>query len=231
MPGGAVAARWLTMQPEAYVPRHDKWAEQQRTVRDSEDALRHALLNATETDPWMRDYLHDWGAAVKSYDMSQVPDGIRGASPALDDRLGDTAFSFRDPIPITKPRERPPRQSTRHKPRTVHDILTPEALQEIARWFREYRAELERFADFEWPPGMTDPAERDEYIKHIRNFNETLVLGQDAFLPDAQGIVWDVRDANNIVPLDYGSEINTHFDVGYLGAGLHSSSSLTRTRT
>ena len=43
------------------------------------------------------------------------------------------------------------------------------------------------------------------------------MLGQDAFLPEAQGIVWDVRDVNNIVPLDYGSEINTHFDVAYLG--------------
>ena len=212
-----MAARRLTLQPEAYVPRQDVWAEQQRTVRDSEDALRHALLNTTETDPWMRSYLHDWGAAVKSYDMSQVPDGIRGASPALDDRLGDTAFSFRDPIPITKPLERPPRQFTRHKPRTIRDILTPAALREIARWFREYRAELERFADFEWPPGMDDPAEREEFIKHIRQFNETLVLGQDAFLPEAQGIVWDVRDVNNIVPLDYGSEINTHFDVAYLG--------------
>ena len=63
---------------------------------------------------------------------------------------------------------------------------------------------------------MDDPAEREEFIKHIRQFNETLVLGQDAFLPDAQGIVWDVRDVNNIVPLDYGSAINTHFDVAYL---------------
>ena len=96
------------MQPEAYVPRKDKWAEHQPTIRDSEDALRRALLGATDEDPWMRDYLQDWGAAVKSYDMSQVPDGIRGASPALDDRLGDTAFSFRDPIPITEPLKRPP---------------------------------------------------------------------------------------------------------------------------
>ena len=64
---------------------------------------------------------------------------------------------------------------------------------------------------------MDDQDERDEYIKHIRNFNETLVLGQDAFLPEAQGIVWDVRDMNNIVPLDYGKEIDTHLDVGYLG--------------
>ena len=119
----------------------------------------------------MRGYLHDWGAAVKSYDTSQVPDGIRGASPKLGDRLVDTAFSFRDPIPITKPLKRPPRQSTRHKPRTVHGILTPKALHEIARWFREYRAELERFADFEWPPGMTDPAERDGHVKHMMMMN------------------------------------------------------------
>ena len=90
MPGGAVTARRLTMQPEAYVPRHDKWAEQQRTVRDSEDALRHALLGATDTDPWMRDYLHDWGEQVGRLDTTEVPINIRGNSPRLDDRLGNT---------------------------------------------------------------------------------------------------------------------------------------------
>ena len=42
-----------------------------------------------------------------------------------------------------------------------------------------------------------------------RNSNETLVLGQNAFLPEAQGIVRDVRDLSNIAPLDYGSEIKT----------------------
>ena len=98
----------------------------------------------------------------------------------------------------------------------MHDILTPEALAKIARWFREYRAELERFADFEWSEGTDDPDERDEYIKHIRNFNETLVLGQNAFLPEARGVVWDLRDPNNIIPLDYDSAIRTHLGVEYL---------------
>ena len=82
--------------------------------------------------------------------MPQVPEGVRGMIPRLDDRLGDTAFAFRDPIPVTSPLKRPPRQATAHKPKSVHNILTPAALAEITRrWFREYRVELERFADFE----------------------------------------------------------------------------------
>ena len=63
---------------------------------------------------------------------------------------------------------------------------------------------------------MDNPDERDEYIKHIRRFRETLVLGQDAFLPEAQGAVWDLRDPTNIVPLDYGSKIRTHLGVEYI---------------
>ena len=65
MPGGTVKARRLAMRPEAYVPHEAKWAEQQRTVRDSEDALRRALLGATDEDPFMRDYLHDWADCTK----------------------------------------------------------------------------------------------------------------------------------------------------------------------
>ena len=72
--------------------------------------------------------VHDWGAAVSAYDMSQVPEDVRGVTPRLDDRLGDTAFAFRDPIPIASPLARPPRQATAHKPKSVHDILTPAAL-------------------------------------------------------------------------------------------------------
>ena len=169
-----------------------------------------------DSDPWMRDYLRDWGAAVSAYDMSQIPESVHGVTPRLDDRLGDTTFAFRDSVPITSPLERPPRQATAHKPKSVHDILTPAALAEIARWFREYRAELERVVDFKWPIGMDDPNERGEYIKHIRRFNETLVLGQDAFLPEAQGAVWDLRDPNNTVPLDYDSKIRTHLGVEYI---------------
>ena len=217
MPGGAVAARRTSMQRERYEPRADVWLQQQRTVRDSENALRSALMAADyDSDPWMRDYLRDWGAAVSAYDMSQVPEGVCGVTPRLDDRLGNTAFAFRDPIPITSPLARPPRQATAHKPKSVHDTIAPAALAEIARWFREYRAELERFADFEWPDGMDDPDERGEYIKHIRRFNKTIVLGQGAFLLEARGVVWDLRDPNNTVPLDYDSKIRTHFGVEYI---------------
>lgn len=145
-----MGARRVRLQREAYTPRRGRWAQQRRAVRDSEDALRAALLAAgDERDPWMRDYVRGWAPVVTAYDMSDVPDGVRGVEPTLDERLGDTAFSFQDPISITPPLRRPPRQVTGHAPRTVRDILTPEALAGIARWFREYRAELERFADFE----------------------------------------------------------------------------------
>ena len=48
------------------------------------------------------------------------------------------------------------------------------------------------------------------------------MLGQGAFLPGAQGAVWDLRDPNNIVSLDYGSKIRAHLGVEYISELLSS---------
>ena len=45
-----------------------------------------------------------------------------------------------------------------------------------------------------------------------RKYNKVLALGQEAFLPKARGIVWDLRHVNEgiIVSLDFNKQIVTH---------------------
>ena len=75
---------------------------------------------------------------------------------------------------------------------------------------------LERFANFTWPDWCAEQTERDEYIKSVRNFTNILVLGQDAFKPEARNLVWDIRDLANIKLLDYHAKLDSHFDLDYL---------------
>ena len=46
---------------------------------------------------------------------------------------------------------------------------------------RSYHEELERFANFKWPTWCVEQTERGDYIRGIRQVNEHLVLGQNAF--------------------------------------------------
>jgi hypothetical protein len=164
----------------------------------------------------MRDYLHEWGDQVGRLDTTEVPINIRGNSPRLDDRLGDTAFAFYDGIPVTPPLKRPPAQDSDFEPRCIGDLLYPWAIERIDWWMRSYHEELERFANFKWPTWCVEQTERDDYIRGIRQFNEHLVLGQNAFRPRARGKIWDLRDLNDIKLLDYNTPLESHFDLQFL---------------
>ena len=216
LPGGARAPRRVSMQPAQHTTDEVKWEEQKATVRRIESTLRSTLLDASDDDIWMRDYLHDWGEQVDALDLTDVPQNIRGNAPDLDDRLADTAFNFYDPIPVTPPVVRPPAQVSKHQPKSIRDILYDWAIAAIDWWLFNFHAECERFAHFEWPEWCVEQTERDEYIKSVRNFTNVLVLGHNAFKPEARGAVWDIRDLANIRLLDYHAPLSSHFDLDYL---------------
>mgnify|MGYP003920014363 FL=1 len=216
MPGGHVASRRLDILTDKYTSDGAHWSTQVATVRRVETTLRDALVAADDEDVWMRDYLHEWGDQVGRLDTTEVPINIRGNSPRLDDRLGDTAFAFYDGIPVTPPLKRPPAQDSDFEPRCIGDLLYPWAIERIDWWMRSYHEELERFANFKWPTWCVEQTERDDYIRGIRQFNEHLVLGQNAFRPRARGKIWDLRDLDNIKLLDYNTPLESHFDLQFL---------------
>ena len=216
MPEGHAAPRRVDLIPEAHAPNAERWVTQQASARRVESALRSALFEASDDDDWMRRYLHEWGAQVGRLDLSEVPVNVRGNSPRLDERLGDTALAFYDGIPITEPIKRPPSQVSNFRPATLRDLLYDWAIEQIEWWLSNYHAEMERFSTFKWPDWCTEQTERDEYIKSVRQFTTVLALGQSAFRPRAKNLIWDVRDLGNIRLLDFGAPLQTHFDVAFL---------------
>ena len=216
MPEGHAAPRRVDLLPDAHTPDRWRWRDQHTTVRRVESSLQNALLEVDDKDIWMRDYLHSWGAQVGRLDLGEVPTNVRGNSPTLDDRLADTAMSFTDGIPVTKPVVRPPAQVSTFKPSSIRDILHDWAIEKTKWWLTNYHEELERFSTFKWPEWCTEQTERDEYIQTDRRFTYALALGQSAFRPWAKNLVWDVRDLSNICLLDFDAPITTHFDVAYL---------------
>ena len=131
MPEGHVASRRLGILTDEYTSNNAYWSTQVATVRRVKSTLRDALVAADDEDVWMRDYLHEWGEQVGRLDTTEVPINIRGNSPRLDDRLGDTAFAFYDGIPVTPPLKRPPAQDSDFKPRCIGDLLYPWAIERI----------------------------------------------------------------------------------------------------
>ena len=111
----------------------------------------------------MQEYVREWGDQGDRLDLSDVPVNVRGCSPASDDRLADTAFAFYDPVPVTKPVTRPPQQRTSFKPKSLTDVLHQRAIEAINWWLRNFHAECERFAHFEWPDWCVEPQEREDY--------------------------------------------------------------------
>ena len=51
-----------------------------------------------------------------------------------------------------------------------------------------------------------------------KKYNTVLSLGQQTFLPEARGIVWNLRRVNEgiIVPLDFNAPNETHWDLDYI---------------
>ena len=182
-----------------------------------ENNLR-ATLDAVPDDAEFSSYLRGWSSSVSTFDFGEVPDMLRGTSCARDDRLLDTPFAYRDPIPTTRRFTPPKRQQTSYRPTCVEMILFPSAIELIADWVQNYIAEYLEMPNFCFPDDVASPLQKMEYLKERGRSCEPLILGQEAFLPAARDIVWDLRRKVNgyYVPLDYDQPIETHLDLAFL---------------
>ncbi|MEM1044320.1 MAG: NADAR domain-containing protein [Bacteroidota bacterium] len=94
------------------------------------------------------------------------------------------------------------------RPRGLPDLLTASGLRLLGAWCREHAEALERA----WAGG--DGTRID--------FRKTLVLGQEYVVPEARGIVWDLRpDPDGFIhPLDFTNSPVSHLNLPYLIAEL-----------
>ena len=228
LPHGARAARRAPLVPALVSADEGLWRDQREGIRRLECGVRKALMAAGLLPQRggdrsrRRAFFSEWAAQVRPLDFDKVPPALRGVEPpALDrDALASTPFAFRDGSPETTAQRRPRPQRTSYRPRRISDILHQWAIDEIEAWFRGWAADMARNVDFdvEMVAGL-GPDEREDFLKRWRKWRTPLCLGQDAFLDDAQGIVWDVRARTKdgyYVPLDYDAARCTHLGLEYL---------------
>ena len=227
LPDGIREARRAPLVPAMRAGDDDAWKLQRHRVRALEDSIRLALL-AVNDDDVHATYLREWAAQVKGFDLDEVPVLLRGVDVDLDDDLSTTPFAFRDGAPITAPKERPAPQSTEYKPRAIEDILTADALRKIADWYAGWAPDMARNAAFEMPPDLSKADQQEVLLAH-RRWRTPLCLGEEAFVPEAFGVIWDLRQRHAdgyFVPLDYEQPLRTHLDLAYIRTALKRSRDL-----
>jgi hypothetical protein len=83
-------------------------------------------------------------------------------------------------------------------------LLLPHAIKKIKRWIQLAVEDLKRMHALGRAAG--------------RRHNAVEALGQDCFVPEARGVIWDLRrlDEGIITPLDFEQPIDTHLSLAYL---------------
>ena len=212
LPDGARGLRTAPVAPALSAPDAAHWAQCCRRVRRVEKSLAASLSESDDS------YVESWAAQVASFDLDELPHALRSAGAELPSALRATAFAYRDGAPRTSRFRVPRPQRSAYRPTSIRQILTEDALLEISAWLTFWVDCFARNGDFDMPPHLAAD-EKDEYLRRWRKMRRPLILGQSYFVPEARGIIWDMRKRNGAgfyEPLDFAATLKTHLDLGYL---------------
>jgi len=90
------------------------------------------------------------------------------------------------------------------KPKSLSDLVGSEGMLKLKVWTQKAMTDLIRMKELGAAAG--------------RKHREVLVLSQEELVPQARGIYWDLRRAEEgvVVPLDFTEPLKTHLNLGYL---------------
>jgi len=199
---GAMAPRPLLALPYAPSAQPSAWPAQLHYLECVDTHLRRVLTTVSRSHRH-RQYLLDWVPQIDTAPNADIPPSLRGLSMSADDETAFVDVPFYDPCPvqsIPKPTF-PGKQRTSHRPRSIEQILYPWAIRKLAKELRPIIAIMKLDRDKLPVPDW------------LRAQLKTIVIGQDGFLPEARGIVWDLRSKHPdgyFLPLDFEAPIDTH---------------------
>ena len=180
------------------------WPDQLRLLEMYDAQLRRALDAVPSTHPHKM-YLTTWIDQVDTAPNADIPFNLRGVSPAVfdDPILVDTPFAAPMPTPSLPPPSFPAAQITSYRPTSLYHILKPGSITKLAR-------ALDTIAE-----SLTFMRNGIELPVRLRRTLSTTVIGQDGFIPEARGIVWDLRSKPDgyFRPLDFAAPIPTHLNT------------------
>ena len=151
-----------------------------------------------------------WADCVKPLPLADLPSQLcEELHDYSDPGLVDLPMPDPCPPPFTEwlPRNKQPLPPSDFTPTSLGDLITEQAQQQIKDWVLQQLQFLLDNVDIE----ANGSAAR-------RTSNVPLALGQDAFVPAARGIAWDLRQLEQgiVVPVDFEAPISSHLDLEYL---------------
>jgi len=201
-----------TLQP---VPRLDETME---TLRQWERQLKedegvHArlgqLLRAGSEDDPHAEYLRGWADRLEAAERPKcdlVPLALRGGDLLRHQSISLLPFSSRSHHVPTKRLPQPPLQrESALRPMGLEDLISGAAVKKIDCWLN---AEVARLKD------MRSHGAASTFPKQ-----KVLIIGQDEFLPDARGIIWDCRPWEYglpAAPQDFSAPPNSDLDTDFI---------------
>jgi hypothetical protein len=179
----------------------------------SSAAWEEALLHCNKVHEQLRLQLEaaglpEWAQAVKPVPRQLLPSSLH-LEASLEPVPGSEKHLFcnrtptfpTDPVPPTPPQPQPP---VGFKPKGIGDLLTAKAVEGLISWVKRQCAVLVQIRE------TGDATDRKGLLP--------FVLGQQDFVEEARGIVWDLRQAAEgvVEPLDFTAIPSTHLNREFL---------------
>lgn len=173
----------------------------------SRELQHHIELQSTDIREELRASYLAWSDCVRPLPLADMPTDLHLDLGTFEHpRLLDVPIPDPCPPHRTKWLPREPAQVAPEgfRPTGITDLLEAWAILMIWNWVYtqlEYLAEVSELG-----------------VRAIRKSNKALALGQDAFKPQARGIVWDLRKLEEgiITPVDFEAPIESHLNLELL---------------
>ena len=174
--------------------------------------LRSQLLQDTDESDESR-YIRSFAELVGQSSIEDVPPSftLDGALPVFSDpSLTLTPFSLRvqpprtEPLPPVSAQPAPPPD---FRPQSLRDLLAPS-------WFSKLESWICLFG--EWMCGLVEESSKDPHSDAVaeimRRRPDVFVVPLSGLVPEARGVVWDLR-GKVPVPLDFEASPRTHLNL------------------
>ena len=202
---GATQATPVLTLPYAPSAVPSAWPSQLALLESIDTHLRRAINAVPVSDP-NKAYLSTWVDQVDTTHNADIPFNVRGLCYTEFDNpaLVDLPFAAPMPTPTLPAPVYPQQQVTAYRPMSLRDILMGGSIRKLASAVLAIVDALKFMQRGEEIPVRT------------RRRLAPVVIGQDGFLPAAQGIVWDLRSKHPdgyYLPLDFSTPLPTHLNT------------------
>ena len=193
----------------------EAWKRMSALICQTEVALVAALNAVPPSDPHFG-YLAGCASRVMADTRPQLRDVPvhlrRMGDPHMHADAQSLPFSKRS-SPVATLRLAQPKQqfTSAYRPMSYYDILEPEAIDEIQAWLKVEHSNMVAIATF--GPGtrrVRNALDKLGFGKAIEP-HKTLVIGQDQFIQQARGMIWDCRGfavGAPAVPMDFSAALS-----------------------